>query len=99
MYVAATVTLTDSAQGIKSLVEAAIGASLPQDRCSEVLLQVAGDSTGVVSVGDANLSGSRRACQLLPYDSRQYRGIVDVKWLYALSSSSGDKLNVELVAA
>ena len=97
MYVGSTVTLTTSAQDLKTLIEAALGKSLPQDGADELTIQVGSAAAGTVSIGGSDVSSSNKGYERTAGEARTYRTPMQLSHVYALSSTSGDKLNVEVV--
>jgi hypothetical protein len=99
VYVAQTVTLTTSAQTLLALVEAALGASLPQARATELFLQGDSSAAGTIRIGGADLTATKRGYDLATNGERHYRVPVNLGDIYALSSTATDKLHVEVIGS
>ena len=96
-------TLTTSAQSILTLLRA-VDASIPQ-RPSRIDVQfdtsqfnTAAPYSKVISVGDANVTVTRKAYGLLPGGTSSYLAPTDLGNLFALGNITGLLLNVQVQA-
>lgn len=100
MYIARTLTLTsaDTNYNVGTLLAAALGASLPQTNCDELLVQSEATADDVL-IGDATLSGSNYGYKLTPGQSRTYRTKgMQVGWFNLRSPEAGATVNVEMLS-
>jgi len=99
MYVAVTLTLTTASEfyNLATLLAAVSGLTLERNHAQELLIQAKSTNTGVVAVGDASISATRRGYELTSGDSRTYRTGLQFSSVYLNSTAAGDKVNVEAI--
>jgi len=99
MYVAVTLTLTTASEfyNLATLLAAVSGLTLERNHAQELLIQAKSTNTGVVAVGDASISATRRGYELTSGDSRTYRTGIQFKSLNMGSTVNADKINVEII--